>query len=313
LKIGKLPPALLEKLLAKIEIKDKRILLGPRIGEDAAAIQFDSKILVAKTDPITFATDLIGWYVVNVNANDIATMGATPRWFLSTVLLPESFNQQDVEAIFNQIIAACSTLGITPVGGHTETVFHLDRPIVVGCMLGETEQGSVIATSGAMAGEPALFSAGISDKVVSRAADYLFSPGISILREAQIASSTVNVHSMHDPTEGGLATGLMEIATAARVGICVEEEKIHLFPECREICDAISLDPLGLLASGALLITLPASDTPRLLEGLLEAGIKATAIGKVVEAKEGMKLQTAAGLKNLPQFERDELARFLDS
>lgn len=334
MKIGKLSPELLGKLLAKIKIEDERVLLGPRIGEDAAAIRFGSKTLVVKTDPVTFAADLIGWYVVNVNANDIATMGAVPRWFLSTVLLPESFNQQEVEAIFNQIIAACASLGITPVGGHTETVLDLKRPIVVGCMLGETEQRPVISTSGAMVGDDiiltkgiaiegtavlareakqSLFSAGISDKVVARAAEYLFSPGISVLREAQIACSTVNVHSMHDPTEGGLATGLLEIAVAAKVGILVDEEKIPLLPECRTICEGISLDPLGLLASGALLITLPVSDTSSLLEELLEAGIKATVIGKVVEAKDGVKLQTATGTKDLPQFERDELAKFLDS
>ena len=334
MKIGKLSPALLEKLLAKIKIEDERVLLGPRVGEDAAAIRFGSKTLVVKTDPVTFATDLIGWYVVNVNANDIATMGAVPRWFLSTVLLPESFNQQEVEAIFNQIIAACASLGITPVGGHTETVFDLNRPIVVGCMLGETERRPVISTSGAMVGDDivltkgiaiegtavlareakqSLFSAGISGKVVARAADYLFSPGISVLREAQIACSAVNVHSMHDPTEGGLATGLSEIAVAARVGILVEEAKIPLLPECRTICEGISVDPLGLLASGALLIILPASDTSRLLEELLEAGIKATVIGEVLEAKDGVKLKTATGTKDLPAFERDELAKFIDN
>ena len=334
MKIGKLSPVLLEKLLAKIKIEDERVLLGPRVGEDAAAIRFGSKTLVVKTDPVTFATDLIGWYVVNVNANDIATMGAVPRWFLSTVLLPESFNQQEVEAIFNQIIAACASLGITPVGGHTETVFDLNRPIVVGCMLGETERRPVISTSGAMVGDDivltkgiaiegtavlareakqSLFSAGISDKIVARAADYLFSPGISVLREAQIACSAVNVHSMHDPTEGGLATGLSEIAVAARVGILVEEAKIPLLPECRTICEGISVDPLGLLASGALLITLPASDTSRLLEELLEAGIKATVIGEVLEAKDGVKLKTATGTKDLPAFERDELAKFIDN
>ncbi len=334
MKTGKLPPALLEKLLAKIDIKDERILLGPRIGEDAAAIQFGNKVLVVKTDPVTFATDLIGWYVVNVNANDIATMGAIPRWFLSTILLPESSKQQDVEAIFNQINTACSSLGITPVGGHTETVFDLSRPIVVGCMLGETEQRSVITTAGAVVGDDivltrgiaiegtavlareakqSLLSAGISDKLITRAADYLFSPGISVLREAQIACSTVEVHAMHDPTEGGLATGLMEISVAARVGILVEEGKIPLFPECRVICEGLSIDPLGLLASGALLIVLPHVDSPRLIKRLLEAGIKGTVIGKVVEAKEGVRLQTATGARDLPQFERDELAKFMDS
>ena len=94
MKVGKLPPAILKELLAKVKIQDERVLLGPHIGEDAAAIRFGDKTLVVKTDPVTFTTDLIGWYVVNVNANDIATMGAKPRWFLSTILLPEKSSQQ---------------------------------------------------------------------------------------------------------------------------------------------------------------------------------------------------------------------------
>ena len=85
---GKLPLPLLEKLLARFAPSDPRIIVGPRTGEDAAVFDFGDRYLVAKTDPITFATSEIGWYAVNVNANDVAVMGATPRWFLATVLLP---------------------------------------------------------------------------------------------------------------------------------------------------------------------------------------------------------------------------------
>jgi hydrogenase expression/formation protein HypE len=333
-KVGKLPSAILKELLAQVKIQDERVLLGPHIGEDAAAIRFGDSTLVVKTDPVTFTTDLIGWYVVNVNANDIATMGAKPRWFLSTILLSEKSSQNEARLIFEQILEACSSLGITLIGGHTEIAYNLNRPIVVGCMLGEVEQQPIISTSGAQVGDDivvtkgiaiegttilareakqTLISAGISGDIISRAAEYLFSPGISILREAQIACSTVVVHSMHDPTEGGLATGLSELAIAAGVGILIDEKSIPVLPECGAICEKISIDPLGLLASGTLLITLPQTDTSRLLANLQEAGIEASIIGKIVEASEGVKLRTAVGTKDLPQFERDELARFLES
>ena len=121
------------------------MLVGSSIGEDAALIDFFTpagapvtpltassgastgaargadaeRLLVAKTDPITFASDLIGWYAVHVNANDIACAGAT-RWFLASALLPERWQEADVEALFVQLGEACTALGVTLVGGHTE-------------------------------------------------------------------------------------------------------------------------------------------------------------------------------------------------
>ena len=82
---GKLPLEYLSRLLGKIDIRDPRVVLGPMPGEDAALIDFGDKYLVAKTDPITFATDHIGWYLLQVNANDLAVMGATPRWLMVTL------------------------------------------------------------------------------------------------------------------------------------------------------------------------------------------------------------------------------------
>jgi hydrogenase maturation factor len=118
---------------------------------------------------------------------------------------------------------------------------------------------------------------------------------------------------MHDPTEGGLSTGLLEVAGAAGVGVIIDEEKIPVLPECRAICDRLGLEPLGLLASGALIITLPHLRTERLLEVLDGIGIEAAVIGSVVEAKKGVKMLTRSGIKDLPVFARDELARFLES
>jgi len=334
LPLGKLPTALLSRFIDKVRIADKQVVLGPSIGEDAAVIRFGNKLLVAKTDPVTFATDLIGWYAVHINANDIATMGVKPRWFLATILLPEQSTHQEAERIFDQILSACNILGITLVGGHTEITYDLKRPVVIGCMLAEAEDQSIITTSGAKPGddivltkgiaiegtvvlareaEQVLLSSMLNKDLIQRAANYIFSPGISVLKEALTACSKVTVNCMHDPTEGGLSTGLSEIASAAKVGILVEENKIPVLAECKAICDRLGLNPLGLLASGALIITLPCSETSKLLEALDGVGINANTIGQVVEAERGLKLLTATGMLDLPQFERDELARFLDS
>jgi len=334
LRAGKLPIAVLRRFLSKIKIEDEQVVLGPSIGEDAAVIRLGNKLLVAKTDPVTFATDLIGWYAVHINANDIATMGVKPRWFLATILLPEQFAHEEAERVLDQILSACNSLGISLVGGHTEATYDLKRPVVVGCMLAEAEERPIITTSGAKLSdhivltkgiaiegtallardaEQALLSSGLSKDLTQRAADYLFSPGISVLKEALTACSRVTVNSMHDPTEGGLSTGLLEIASAAGVGILVEEEKIPIFAECKAICDKLNLNPLGLLASGALIITLPRSETSKLLESLNQAGVNASIIGKVVEVEKGIKMRTAKGIEDLPQFERDELAKYLDS
>ena len=158
--IGKFPPALLERLLAKIPIEDSQVVLGPKVGEDAAVIDVGERLLVAKCDPITFATDLIGWYLVQVNANDLAVMGASPRWLLATLLLPEKTSEEAVRGIFDQLVEACDSLDISLVGGHTEITYGLPRPVVVGAMLGEVDKDKVVLTSGARPGDAIVLTKG---------------------------------------------------------------------------------------------------------------------------------------------------------
>ncbi len=333
MKIGKLPASLLERLLAQIDIKDPRVLLGPRVGEDAAIIDYGDRVLVAKSDPVTFATEHIGWYAVQVNANDVACTGAIPRWFVATVLLPTSFTEEEIETLFAQLRKACADLKVTLIGGHTEVTRDLAHPIVVGCMLGETEKGKTVTTGGAQDGDsilvtkgialegtallardaaPTLKEAGVREETIARAQELLFSPGISVVKEALLAVSSCQVHSMHDPTEGGLATGLWEVAQAAGVGLAVEEGSIPILPECVEVCQALGLNPLGLLASGTLLITLPPEDVPGLVSALEKEGIDAYEIGRITALEDGVNIISAHELQSLPNFERDELARFFE-
>jgi thiamin-phosphate kinase len=329
---GKLPHNLLAQMLSKVELDD-RVLVGPGIGIDAAVIEFGDRLLVAKTDPITFATDLIGWYAVNINANDIAAMSADPKWFMATILLPSASAPSDVEAIFDQITSACRDLGVTLVGGHTEITQDLDRPIVVGCMLGETDRARPVTASGARVGDDIFVTKGIAvegtsilareagdrlrqmgftPEFLDRCAQLLFEPGVSVVREARIATEAVEIHAMHDPTEGGLATGLMEIAEASGLGLEVDREAIPILPETQTICRELGLDPLGLIASGSLVLTVSPTDTPRLLEAFYDEGVAASVIGRVMPRDHGLKMRTSAGARDLPSFPRDEIARFFD-
>jgi hydrogenase maturation factor len=325
---------MLERLLSKVPVKDPRVLVGPKVGEDAAIIDMGGRLLVAKSDPVTFATDLIGWYAVQVNANDIACTGGVPKWFLATLLIPERFSETQAEEVFDQVLEACNALDISLVGGHSEITYGIGRPIILGCMLGEVDRGRLIRTGGAQEGDSivitkgiaiegtallardhreALRQAGVEEQVIDQASTFLTSPGISVLKDSSIAGAAAQVHSLHDPTEGGLITGLREVARASGLGLAIEESSIPILPECQAICQALDLDPLGLLASGALLITLPAGDVPALLLALGQEGLVGWEIGQMIAPEEGLILFNSAGEVPLPEFPRDELARYFSS
>ena len=332
MEIGKFPPQLLQRLLAKAGVTDPRVLLGPKVGEDAAVIDMGDRLLVAKTDPITFATDHIGWYAVQVNANDLACTGGVPQWFLATILLPDSVTEAQAESVHDQVLNACTAIGVALIGGHSEVTYGIDRPIIMGAMLGEVERDRLITTGGARDGDSIvitrgiaiegtavlarecaaqLSAAGLPPAALELAQDYLFNPGISVLEAARIACSVADVHSLHDPTEGGLATGLREVAQASGMGLAIEESSIPVLPECQQICHALNLNPLGLLASGCLIITLPSAQVPSLLNSLESADINAWEVGQIIAPEEGLISIGYQGETPLPTFPRDELARYL--
>src|SRR5437667_8139173 len=162
LPIGKLRADALQAIFDKHPLKDPRVVVGPRVGEDAAVIDMGDRYLVATSDPITFATADIGWYALNVNVNDIAVRGARPRWFLATLLLPPGgTSHASVEALFADLHAACDELGVALVGGHTEITHGLDRPIVAGTMLGEVDKDKLVTTGGARVGDAGVMTKGV--------------------------------------------------------------------------------------------------------------------------------------------------------
>ncbi len=329
---GKLSLEMLAELLKECPIRDLRVVAGAGVGRDAAVIDMGDRLLVAKSDPITFATDRIGWYAVHVNANDVATTGAAPRWMLVTLLLPEGkAGFADAQAIMGQVRAACEGLGISVVGGHTEVTYGLERPIVVGHMLGEVSRdrlvssgarvGDSIVLAGAIAVEgaaliarecgEALQSLGIEEATLAEARHYLDEPGISVVRAARLAIEHADVHAMHDPTEGGLATGLHELAWASGVGLRVYRDQIPVLPACQRLCDELGLNPLGLIASGSLLVAVDARSVPALGAAYEREGIRWAEIGAAVPRGEGLRLIDGGVETSLPRFDQDEFTRLL--
>ncbi len=331
--VGKLPVESLERLLRTYTSTIHGVVVGAEVGEDAAAIDFGDRYLLVKTDPITFVAEDIGTYTIFVNANDIATMGGRPLWFLASVLLPEKGTTPElVETIFSQLSAACRRIDAAFCGGHTEITVGIDRPIVIGTMLGEVEKDRLITTGGARPGDEILLSKPIAIEGTSILArekgkelterfgeDFMrgcrklaAEPGISVLEEAGVATRNGRIHSMHDPTEGGLANALHEVAAAADVGLVVEEDRIPILEECRILCRHYGLDPLGFIASGSLLIMVDPSDSETVMRSLEKAGVPVANIGKITPREQGVKIRCESGIKDLPRFDRDEIARVLE-
>jgi hydrogenase maturation factor len=332
LPVGKLPPDQLARLLRQIATRDPSVLLGPGIGRDCAVTDLGGdQLLVAKSDPITFATDEIGWYAVQVNANDLATTGATPRWFLATVLLPQAIAPEEIDRIFDQMRSACADVGVSIVGGHTEITYDLARPIVVGTLLGTVARDRLITADGMRPGDAIILTKRLAVEAtsimarekaaeLSRAFDedflqhcrrFLHEPGISVLRDAQIALRAGPIHAMHDPTEGGVATALNELAVAARVDVRIDPRSVPIYPETQLLCDYFGLDPWGLIASGSLLLAVEAPEADRVVEALRQNQIEATAIGRVIARSDrpSVLAEIEGKVEPLRMFEQDEIAR----
>ena len=337
LPVGKLKHDFLKELLPTHD-NSTGVVVGPQLGEDAAVIELGDNYLVATSDPITFATEDIGWYVVCVNSNDIAAMGAVPKWLLVTLLLPEDATTPTmVRDIMAQLTQACVEFNIALCGGHTEVTPAVTQPIVIGQMMGVTDKNALFTSADACVGDALILTKGLgieATAIIAReceeqlrekcdalfleqAKDYLINPGISVLKDAQIAITTGGVHAMHDVTEGGVATAVYELATAAELGVTVYLGKLLGSPLLygditRTLCDMFRLNPLGVISSGAMLIASEPEKAEVICQALGAAGINADIIGAFLPSEHGLWLEDATGTRQpLPVFETDEIAKLL--
>lgn len=327
LPLGKIPKGILEKVVFKnLGVKREEVVLGPLAGFDGAVIDAGNRSLIVSMDPITGALERIGWLAVNVNANDVATFGVEPAFLLSCIMLPQNADVKTVATISVQMDKAAKSLGIAIVGGHCETTPGLSNPIVVGCAIGMAEKGKYVTAGGARPKDKLILtkSAGIEgtailasdrkehlkkglDSKVLESAVKLYDQ-VSVVKDAVTAFKAGGVHAMHDPTEGGVAGGVQEMADAAKLGVTIYEEKILVQPETAKICKFFQIDPLQLISSGALLVSAKPESANAIIESLKQKGISASVIGEFSKNSDDRSIIRKDGKKHvLPRPLSDDL------
>ncbi len=329
---GKVPPDILSRVVFRYRgALNRRLILGPALGEDAAIVRIQGKMMVLTNDPITGASENAGWLSVHVNANDVATRGAKPVWFLCCLLLPEGSDPNILEQIMSQVDEAAREISVTVAGGHSEVTMGLDRPIIVGSMIGEITSGTYVTTSGARPGDKVILTktvgiegtsilahdlssrlAGSVDESILQRAK-AFSKRISVVKDATIAKRAGGVTAMHDPTEGGIMCALWELAEASKTGITVDESSIPIAAETEAICRILGVDPYRVLSSGALLISAKPGNANRIVNSLRRHRIDACVIGEMMPFKAGRSIVKKDGTHmRIEPPGRDEIYRVLD-
>jgi len=328
---GKLPNELLARHLADLERADPSVLVPAGIGEDVTALDIDgADTLVAHGDPITLSSRDAAAYAVLVNANDIAAAGGAPRWLLTTVLLPLGTSASQALALLADLGAAAACAGVALVGGHTEVSDAVTRPVVSATMLGTMRRADLRDKREALPGDQVILTKALAVEGTALLAEELgerlraLGMGerelgacrellslMSIVPEARLAAGFAGVRAMHDITEGGLATALRELAVACGHGMVVHRERVPLLPGTRRLCELLGADPLGLIASGSLLICCRPDETERLLRALAVEHIAATVIAEVSERGAGVTALERGLPAPWPEFATDEAARLL--
>lgn len=345
---GKAPPRVLDAVLERLARvsgsgpEGSGLEIGPAVGEDAAVAVVEgtggegaggAARVVLAADPITFPTDEPGRHAVIVNANDVAATGGDPKWFLSSLLAPPGTGEERLRRIAEEVAEACREVGAVPAGGHTEITPAVSRLVVAGAMVGTASPERVKPTGGARLGDLLVITRGIAIEATAviaasraeevtrafgaefcaRCARFTRDPGLGVVEEARTAAGTPGVTAMHDVTEGGVATAIREMADAAGLGAAVAETEIPRFYESKRLLKHFGLDILGAVGSGALLIACAEGSADDLLGRLEAAGRPGFVIGRFVRRSEGLRLVRGSARRDLPVFERDEVARLDES
>jgi hydrogenase expression/formation protein HypE len=300
--MSKLSPADLARyIFSRTGAASDGLEVGPGYGEDAAAIAVDEGTMVVSTDPISLAAERIGTLGVAIASNDVAACGGVPEWLVSSIFLPES-DTDLLDTITAQLDAEASRLGITIVGGHTETVVGLSQPLLSLTCMGFADR--YVPTRGAEPGDAVILTkaagieataviatdfrddlaaAGVDAATVDRAEGFF--GDISVLPDSVVLAPVAT--AMHDPTEGGVLNGLVELACASQVRIDLDAAAVPVRPETRALCEAVGVDPLRVLGSGALLATVPSDEADATVAALDAEGIDATVVATVEDTTTG--------------------------
>lgn len=328
LAVGKLPAALLQQCLQYLPRPSPQVLVPPGLGADAAGIAPAKPLLAVTTDPITFSSDQIAMTSIAVNANDVACLGARPRYYTGTLLLPVGSTEATVIHLFQQLGQALSQYQIDGIGGHVEITPSVNQVILVGQMVGEAIGDSLLSPQAIEPFDHILLwqSAGLEGTAIlahelqallatrfkpaelAAMQQLLQDPGICIWPFVQRLLPNGDIVALHDPTEGGIATALHELADASGCGLRVDGQAIAFLPSTLQLCQHLKLNPYGLLSSGALLIVCRPQASVKLLAQY--QGLPLKWVGEFTQASARCML-TSAGKQALPRFDQDEITRVL--
>jgi len=324
-KAGKLPNRFLRYLIERYTAKDKDVIIGPGIGIDCAIFKVKDSTVFAKTDPITLTSKDIGFYLVNINVNDISVMGGLPSHLLTVLLLPEGITFKEIEYVFFQIGEECKRFNIKWIGGHSEVLNGIDSPIAVGLLLGKRirrlkRQKVKVGDKIFLVKEIGIEGASIlarerynelkknfSERYLERVKNAIKKPGISVHKEARILWENFDIKYMHDPTEGGISTALYEMAEAMDTGLLINPERLRFYPPAVRFCKILNLDPLGIISSGCIAGIIDRVEEEELVEFCKKKGIRIKIIGRVIDNKKGVWYTSKGKLFPFPKFPRDEI------
>lgn len=315
-RIGKVSDEFFRRaILPNLGSKDPKVLLGPKMGCDAAVIDLGTEKMVIAEDPIFPVPGLplsaFGWFTVHIGASDVAVMGVKPQHMTYTLLAPPETSESDLEEIAKSIGDACGELGISVVGGHTGLYPGFAIPIIGGVTVigygtevvtpaGAQVGDVVIVTKGAAVEAAGILATVLGDKMkadgtdaatVDRAASFLWQ--MSVIKDCEVAMSTGEVHAMHDATEGGVIRGLYEVAEASGVGMRIDGDAVIVDPSIRATCDYFGIDPMISISEGTLVLTCVPSSSDPVVCALGSAGIPATIVGRVTSHKDGRTITLA--------------------
>ena len=325
---GKLPTNLLKQLLRTLPTSNPSLIIPPGIGLDAAGLKIGNQLVAVTTDPITFTTDKIALYSVVVNINDVACLGCCPCWYLGVLLLPIGTDESSVKKIWQELSFELKKYGITSIGGHVEVTPTVNQPVLIGQIIGKAVTKKLFDARNSSASDKILLCKKIaiegtaiiakerandlkkffSKTQIKKMQNLLHNPGICIWPYVEKILKIPGIIAMHDPTEGGIATALHELADASRLGINIDGDKIPILDETKTLAKILKFNPLGLLASGSLLIVCKASAVKKIIDKLGKDEV--TLIGELT--KEKLKTISYNGKKkSMPRYDHDEIVRAL--
>ncbi|WP_262180908.1 AIR synthase family protein [Haloarcula laminariae] len=280
------------------------VALGPRHGVDFGVLDVGDRAVVVATDPISMLPEL-GWrragrFALEVVLADVAVSGVAPTHLAVSLTLPPSWSDDDLEACWTGFADHAERLGVSIVSGHTARYPGIDTSWVGGAtVLGVGDHDDVVRPDGATPGDNIVVTTGpgaeatgllatlfperlgLSPETVATAQERV--DDIAAVADARAAFEAGGVTAMHDATEGGVAGGLVEMASGAGVRFDIEAERMPLAPGVEAVCEAIDVDPWTVSSAGTLLCAVDPDASAGVVEALRARGTAAAVVGSVTD------------------------------